>query len=83
MNLFKNTKEPHHWVDMDSLRPEVIYDPEYCVVKALKTDILKNGMLEPLQVNRENMLIGLGNQRYCILQSLGIKRVPIRYKDEY
>ena len=79
--LFKNTKKPYIWVDMDALTPEIIYNPEYCMVKALKIDILKNGMLEPLQIDKRDMRVILGNQRYCILRELGVKKVPVRYKE--
>ncbi len=80
--LFKNTEKPYEMVPMDSLKLEVVYDINYCVVQALKKDILENGMLQPLLVGREHMLVHLGNQRYAILKDLGITEVPIRYKNE-
>lgn len=47
-------------------------------LKILYEDILKNGMLDPLEVSDEQRLICYrGNQRLNILRHLGISSVPV------
>lgn len=78
--LFKNTEQPYKMVNINSIVPEIEYDSDYCVVKALKRDILANGMLQPLLIRRDKNSIELGNQRYRILKDLNITEVPVRFK---
>ena len=48
--------------------------------RKLKEDILKNGLLFPLQIrNERSMKCLIGNQRLLILRSLRINKIPVIY----
>lgn len=51
--------------------------------KKLEEDILKTGLLYPLQISNEwSMNCLIGNQRLLILQSLNIEKVPVIFITE-
>jgi len=75
--LFNNVEQPYIWVDISTIKPTVT-DP---VNESLKDTILTEGMLQPLIVREGTEEIMFGNQRYAILKSLNITRVPVRYKE--
>jgi len=74
-DLFQNTKKPFVWIDINDIIPTV-NDP---VNQKLKEDILKNGMLKPLLLHKEDKICLMGNQRYVILKELGIKKIPVQF----
>ncbi len=80
-------------VDIDSIRPcpenDLIYskiDPDSPEIERLAADIRRRGILDPLRVSADNVIIS-GHRRYNGARKAGLSQVPvvydeIRYEDD-
>ena len=58
------------------LNPTIRTDETHHAFKALLSNIRKNGLLMPIAIANDNMVIE-GNRRLKVLQLLGVKKVPV------